>query len=196
MKECDFMGIEIKKLTKSYSGKTVLENFSCSIAENSVSCIRGISGRGKTTLLNILMGLEKADSGEIKGTKGKRFAVVFQEDRLCENLSAFSNVKMVCNDNVGRKDIITALEELGLAGSVFQKAAELSGGMRQRVAIARALMSDYDILILDEPYTALDEEIKDITIAWVLEKSRGKTVLMVSHDHRDCEKMSASAIDL
>ena len=82
------MDIKIKHLGKAYGEQQILKDFSCLFPEGKTTCIRGKSGCGKTTLLRLLLGLESPDTGEIEGMEGKKIAAVFQEDRLCENLSA------------------------------------------------------------------------------------------------------------
>ena len=110
------MDIIISNLSKSYNGQKVLDNLSVVFKEDSLTCIMGKSGVGKTTLLSILMGLEKADSGEIQGLDDKKISVVFQENRLCNNLSALYNIKMVIAKNQGLPDskILEYLGKIGL----------------------------------------------------------------------------------
>ena len=84
------MDIKINNLNKSFSGQPVLEDLSFSFPEGKSSCIMGPSGCGKTTLLHILMGIEEPDSGEVTGVPSGRLSAVFQEDRLCENLSVMA----------------------------------------------------------------------------------------------------------
>ena len=111
----------------------------------------GSSGKGKTTLLRILIGLEKADNGKITGMEGKDISVVFQEDRLCENLNVLSNIRLVQEKKKeGKQEFLKkvqkGLEEVGLLECSHQPVKELSGGMKRRVAILRALYAKWDIL--------------------------------------------------
>ncbi|MDR0434674.1 MAG: ATP-binding cassette domain-containing protein [Gracilibacteraceae bacterium] len=190
------VGIEISNLYKSFGANSVLRGFSCRIPDGDAVYVAGPSGQGKTTLLRILMGLETADAGSLSGLAGKRFSAVFQEDRLCENLSAFSNVMMVVTDPLARDEVKNALRAVGLAGHEHRPARELSGGMRRRTAIVRALLAEYDILFLDEPFKGLDEDTRRTVAAFTREKSRGKTVIMVTHEPRDAESMGATLITL
>lgn len=191
------MSIEIKGLVKYYDDLQVFENFNASIEEGKVTCIMGPSGCGKTTLLSILMGIEKVNSGIIKGLENKRRSAVFQEDRLCENLSALTNIRLVCTSDVSKKDILAALNKVGLSSSEYKPVRELSGGMKRRVAIVRALLSDFDILYLDEPFKGLDSDIKETVINFTKEKcNNGKTVIMVTHDQNEAESMGAIQINL
>lgn len=184
------MEITISQLTKSFGDNVVLDNFNTSIPLGQVTLLSAPSGRGKTTLLRILMGLETADSGHILGLDGLKLSVVFQEDRLCKNLSALSNIKLV-SPQLKNETIIEALNKIGLEGFAHCPVSELSGGMRRRVAILRALMADYDILILDEPFKGLDMETKELVMSDVKQRSEGKTVIIVTHDPSEATTLNA-----
>lgn len=190
--------IVIRHLCKQYEGKKVLNNASFDFPKGQTTCIMAPSGKGKTTLLRILMGLEQADEGTILGMEGLKKSAVFQEDRLCENLSASANIRLVSLKKIpgGKqqeiKDIHEAMEEIGLSGCEDQPARELSGGMRRRVALLRALYADWDILFLDEPFKGLDEETKEKAIAYTKKCCQGKTVIFVTHDKREAQKMGDS----
>lgn len=175
--------IVIEDLCKSYGTHEVLRNFSAKIPVGRITALKAPSGKGKTTLIRILMGLERADSGRILGMQGLRISTVFQEDRLCENLSVYANLRLVSDRS--EEEIRSALHALSLSHSVRQKAAELSGGMKRRVAILRALLADYDMLFLDEPLSGLDKELKDRVIAYILEQTKGKTLLLITHNEEE-----------
>ena len=178
--------IELKNLNKAFGEKQVLKNLNWTIPEGSTSVIMGPSGGGKTTLLRILLGLEHADSGTVSGLEGKRLSAVFQEDRLCENVSAVSNLRLV-NPALSRKSAESMLAKLGLGDALRQPVRELSGGMKRRVAIARALCTEYDVLLADEPFKGLDEETKRRTMEFFSESVQGKTVIIVTHDPSEAE---------
>lgn len=190
------MDIIIENISKAFGDKKVLDNFSCVIKENSVTAFMGKSGCGKTTLASIIMGTQTVDSGIIKGLQNRKLSVVFQEDRLCENLSAISNVKLVCNPKTSRKEIVAVLKEIGLSDSINQPVIELSGGMKRRVAIVRALMADYDIIIFDEPFKGLDEKTKEIVTEFVKEKTKGKTVILITHERCEATIFGAQIIEM
>jgi NitT/TauT family transport system ATP-binding protein len=157
----------------------------------------GTSGQGKTTLLRILLGLEQPDSGHITGMVNKRKSVVFQEDRLCENLSAAANIRLVCNRSIKTGGLIEAMAAVGLAPECAkQTARSMSGGQRRRVAILRALMAEYDVLFMDEPFKGLDEATKERVMLYTKERSRGKTVIFVTHDKTECEVMGGKLINM
>ncbi len=182
--------IVVNSICKAYGDHRVLTNFSAVIPAGKVSCVTGPSGRGKTTLLRLLMGLEVPDSGDILGMSRLRLSAVFQEDRLCENLSPMSNIRLACPQR-GQRDIAAALGAMGLAGCIVQPVRTLSGGMRRRVALLRALMVDYDVLFLDEPFKGLDAETKAAVIDETRRRIAGKSVLLVTHDPEEATALGA-----
>ena len=188
------MDIAVKKISKSYGEEQVLKDFSCDFLEGKLTCIMGRSGGGKTTLIKLLMGLEKPTEGSIEGLFGKKLSAVFQEDRLCENLSAAANIRLVCRNHVSDEELKGAFQRVCLDEVWCKPVRELSGGMRRRVAILRALFAEYDCLILDEPLKGLDEETKQKTAAYILEKTQGKTVLAVTHEEEETELLKAEKI--
>lgn len=187
--------IIISHLSKSYGENKVFSDFSAVFERGKTTCIMAPSSAGKTTLLRILTGLETADAGRIEGMDGLKKSMVFQEDRLCENLSVSANIRLVRQkktwgrDQKEKKEIQEALESVGLAGNGDQQVRELSGGMKRRVALLRALYSDWDILFLDEPFKGLDEETKTQVMCYTKEKCRGKTVIFVTHERSEAEEM-------
>lgn len=187
--------MEIKNITKAYDGKAVLENLNIRIKEGAATCIMAPSGAGKTTLLRILMGLERADSGTVMGLEGRKISAVFQEERLCETLTAVENIRLVTprlEPHAVRKE----LERLGLLTDSSQPVSELSGGMRRRVSILRALLAEYEVLFLDEPFTGLDHDLKVQVMAYVREKTVGKTVVFVTHDRQEAVALGAEVVEL
>ena len=196
------MDIVINSLSKKYGEKEVIKNFSARIKDGSVLSVMAPSGGGTTTLLRILAGLETADKGYIEGLENKKVSMVFQEDRLCNDLNAITNIRIICGKkNNGPKGITDSriydeLEKAGLKGNEKYPVRELSGGMRRRIAIVRALMADYDILILDEPFAGLDWENKKRMADYIKEKSKGKTVILVTHDKAESEIMGGEILNL
>ena len=173
--------ILVKNLSKTFGGHQVLNNFSAEIPLCGVTVIRGASGAGKTTLFRLLLGLEKPESGEIRGMQGRKPAVVFQEDRLLPWATALENAQMGSDESRAK----AALTRLGLGDNLCQLPRELSGGMKRRVAIARALAYGGDILFLDEPFTGLDEENKRIAAEALAEAS--VPILVITHDDAEAE---------
>ena len=182
--------IEISGLTKSFGDKKVLDDLNLTLPLCEISCIMGESGCGKSTLAKILMGIYKADGGEICGLP-TRIAAVFQEDRLCEDFSALTNAKMAVARGVTRQQIEEDFAALGLDGAQKTPARELSGGMRRRVALIRAMRSDAELIILDEPFAGLDEQTHASAAEYVKGARGGRTVIVVTHDAGDAELLGA-----
>ncbi|PKQ24423.1 MAG: ABC transporter ATP-binding protein [Actinobacteria bacterium HGW-Actinobacteria-5] len=136
--------------------RPVLSGFSLDLPEAGTVCLLGPSGCGKTTLLRLLAGLAVPQSGRIVGLDGRPAAVVFQEDRLLPWETAWQNA-VTRPDDGQRERARDWLVRLGLGESLHRRPGELSGGMKRRVAMARALASDAELLLLDEPFTGLDE---------------------------------------
>ncbi|MCI7657392.1 ATP-binding cassette domain-containing protein [Anaerotignum sp.] len=188
--------IEIKHITKKYDDYTVFSDFSMEIQEGEVLCLMGKSGRGKTTLLRMLMGLEQPDTGSITGLTDKRISVVFQEDRLLPGFTVRQNLYSVCDDALQQERMMGILTALGLDAWIDREVSVLSGGMQRRVAICRALLVPYDLLILDEPFRGLDDKTKEITLKLVLEEKKGRTILLSTHDAKECERMGGKILNL
>lgn len=190
------MAIVIRNLSKTFDGKAVFTDFSAEIRENALTCIMGESGCGKTTLLSLIAGRIKPDSGTIsgvpRGTKGK-IAAVFQENRLAEAFTVYRNLRMVCSKpKPSAAMLCEMLARVGMDKEVlYSPISALSGGMKRRVAILRALLCDSPLVLLDEPTSGLDEENKKAVIAFIRDKTRNKTVLWVTHDKVEAETADA-----
>lgn len=189
------MNVEIENLCKSFGDKKVLENLSLTFEDKKSTCIMASSGWGKTTLLNILMGFTQQDSGSVKGISGQKISAVFQENRLCENLSVKSNLKLVCAKEL-QQEISPTLQALFLADCINKPVYTLSGGMKRRVAIARAIITPADIYLFDEPFKGLDDELKRHVMLYVKEKLLDKTLVWVTHDIREAEFMQSRILTL
>ena len=189
------MDIVLKGICKSYDGKQVLSNFSCTIPEGSVCAVMAPSGVGKTTLLRLILGLEKPDRGEILGVPTEK-GVLFQEDRLCPRLSVLKNIRMAVG-KAGAEQAKALLEFLGLADCADQPAEKLSGGQARRAALARALLASGQLLALDEPFTGLDEDARLRAAEAVRVYRRGRTLLLITHRQEDLPLLEvAQRIDL
>ncbi len=184
----------IKEITKSYGKQKVLENISFNLNESERICIYGKSGIGKTTLLRIIAGLEKADSGEI--TFVGKVSMVFQEDRLLENTDVYTNLYCVLGSRFDKAEADMHLKEVGLEGAGNKIVSELSGGMKRRVAIVRCMMKSSEIILLDEPFKGLDTILKDNIIRYVVKYLNGRAVIMVTHDISEAEKIQAEIIEI
>jgi NitT/TauT family transport system ATP-binding protein len=190
------MSIQLIDVTKKYDNLTVLNHINLEIKENKITCIMGPSGCGKTTLLHILLGLVTKDSGDIKGLNNKIISAVFQENRLCEGFYAIKNVQIVCDRHMTTDMIKNEFMDVGLVDYENKPVSELSGGMKRRVAIVRALIARSDVIIMDEPFKGLNDEIKDQVMGYVKRKTLGKTVIIVTHDKLEVEALSADLIRL
>jgi NitT/TauT family transport system ATP-binding protein len=177
------MQIECCALTKVFDGRTIFRDLDWKIEAGDFWCVCGPSGIGKTTLLRILLGLEKADKGTVKRTHGLRFAPVFQEDRFLQGRSALQNCMIfTASDETRAREMLIALLE---DADAIEKPIELlSGGMRRRVALARALLSDGDVLCLDEPFAGLDADTRARVWNLLAHYRAGRTVILVSHEFR------------
>ena len=183
------MTIDLENISKSFGELKVLDRFNLEIENDHSYIITGPSGKGKTTLVRILLGLETPDEGRVHLMGDYKYpylnaGVVFQENRLCENFNAIENVVMVNKKNSAK----VAEEELLklLPGDCLRKPVrELSGGMKRRVAIVRACSIPFDMLIMDEPFAGLDKENKDKAIKYVREKQGRSPLLITAHDGAD-----------
>ena len=202
--------IELKNITKSFDGETVLNNISLDIYDNEFLTLLGPSGCGKTTLLRIISGFVQPDEGEVVFMGGditdvpphkRNVNTVFQKYALFPHLNVYENVafplreKKVPKDEIDKK-VKEMLKLVMLSGFEKRNVTSLSGGQQQRVAIARALINHPKVLLLDEPLSALDlklrkdmqQELKKI------QKSTGITFVFVTHDQEEALSMSDTIV--
>ena len=191
---------EFKSITKKYDDSVVLKNFSLTLEKNTPTVIMGRSGCGKTTLLRIAAGLEKADSGTFE-TNGETVAYMFQEPRLLPWKNALDNILApLPRDSrpIGEKYL--ALVGLDVKTDGKKLPSKLSGGMRQRVAFARFLayaeISNAKILLLDEPFSALDDATAQAMAKLLSDFAKDKTLLVVSHDESDAQLLGARVLKM
>jgi len=202
--------IELKNITKSFDGETVLNNISLDIYDNEFLTLLGPSGCGKTTLLRIISGFVQPDEGEVVfmgeditevPPHKRNVNTVFQKYALFPHLNVYENVafplreKKVPKDEIDKK-VKEMLKLVMLSGFEKRNVTSLSGGQQQRVAIARALVNHPKVLLLDEPLSALDlklrkdmqQELKNI------QKSTGITFVFVTHDQEEALSMSDTIV--
>lgn len=200
--------LEIKELSKNYLTKKqvicAIKNINLLIKENQFIALVGPSGCGKSTILSIIGGLEKKSSGQINFMKKNlKVGYMFQEDALFPWLNVLDNCMLglkIQNKETkeNKKYVKTLLKKYGLSSFKKSYPKELSGGMRQRVALIRTLATKPDILLLDEPFSALDYQTR-ITVSddvFKIIKQEKKTALMVSHDINEAISMADKVIVL
>ena len=194
--------IKAREINKFYgSGESrfqVLKNVSLTIEDGDFVVILGASGSGKSTLLNVLSGLERAESGqifyddteitgltdkELTAFRRKKIGFIFQQYYLLQNMNVGKNVKMGA-DLAVNSDYKAILKEVGLENKLYKFPSELSGGEQQRVSVARALAKRPEVLFLDEPTGALDEDTGRQVLQYIseLQKEYGFTIIMVTHN--------------
>lgn len=186
--------MEIKGISKSFGDKNVLQDVNFVFPSAETTGIAGVSGRGKTTLVRIILGLLKPDKGEVLMPSRIRKACVFQEDRLIEHMDAVKNVELTLSAKYSVDDIREVLRELGLDPDDHSHVSKFSGGMRRRVAIARAVMSDPELLILDEPFKGLDASIRETTAEVILKKCPNACRILISHSAAEMILMKVSRV--
>ncbi len=185
-----------ESVSKSYHGNPVLEGECLSLKKGDSYCLMGPSGQGKTTFLRLLMGLEQPDAGRIAGSGRKRISAVFQEDRLCEYLSGIDNIRIAAGRD-GLRCSPKELLALFLEPEALERPVrELSGGMKRRVAIARALAVRSEVILMDEPFTGLDEETRLRVTEAIRANLDGRALLLVTHQAEDVRHLGAKLIHL
>lgn len=199
--------LELINVTKKYQirkdkAQTVLENVNAQFSNTGFVSILGSSGNGKTTLLNVIGGLDDLDGGTIRfngeeiqhfeAFRRERVGYVFQQFNLIEHLNAIDNVIVSMGDHVENKrdEAMRILIDMGLEECLFKLPKHLSGGQCQRIAIARMIAKDVDILICDEPTGSLDEETEKSIVTIIKEMSKDRLVLFVTHNRRIAEEYS------
>ncbi len=198
--------VEITDVSKAYrTGRNellALDNVSLTVADGEFVCIIGASGCGKSTLLNLVAGLDRPTAGVID-TGSRRVGLMFQEPALFPWLTAARNVELALRARgvprqARRTQTAELLDTVRLGGFGDKRPHELSGGMRQRVAMARALAQDADVLLMDEPFGALDAMTRDL-LHDELERicaERTLTVLFVTHNVREAARLGDRVIVL
>lgn len=184
--------LELKDVSLSFGALEVLSGASLTLGQGERIAITGPSGCGKTSLLHVIAGLLHPDSGLVRN-RAARTACVFQEPRLLPWLSAEENVSIVMPHGTQGQDVLMLLKKLGLADSAEKHPCELSGGMQQRAALARALAYAPDLLLLDEPFRALDAASKALAIDAVNERA-DCAVILVTHSPEEADALGCRII--
>ena len=183
--------IRVTDLKKTFGRNLVFSNLSFEIQSGEKVAFSAPSGGGKTTLLRILCGLDRADQGSVEGLNPEEISYCFQEPRLFPHLTALENVTCIFPRPEEKKSLaLELLQALGLEDAAEKLPHELSGGMKQRVALARTLAADRPVVFLDEPFAALDEDRKESVRKIVATRCADKTLILVSHDPADREVLT------
>jgi phospholipid/cholesterol/gamma-HCH transport system ATP-binding protein len=204
--------VEIRSLHYAISGRPIFDGLDMDIARGRVTAVMGPSGTGKTTLLRLITGQVRADSGtiEVAGEDmrtvkrddlyvlRRRMGMLFQNGALLTDLSVFENVAFPLREHTDlperliRQLVLTKLQAVGLRGAAELMPAELSGGMSRRVALARAIVMDPEILIYDEPFAGLDPISMGVVLRLIrrLNNTLGLTSIVVSHDVKEVSSVA------
>lgn len=186
--------IELRDVSCGYGGKPVLAHVNLSLEPGQRLALMGASGVGKTTLLRMVLGLGTPDAGAVTNTF-QRAAAVFQEPRLLPWRTAVENVNLALGD---KKETLARsgrqLERLGLGDALDKYPDELSGGMQQRVALARALAVEGDLLVLDEPFKALDPQLRQQVMDQVSQTKAA--ILLVTHDAEEARALGCRIVEM
>lgn len=199
--------IELRGITRHFSGRAVVQDVSLSVQPGQVTCLLGPSGCGKSTTLRIIAGVERQDAGEV-WINGERVAdqalhtpperrgvgLIFQDFALFPHLSVADNVGFGLNQPKDKKRarVKELLERVGLAKHIDHYPHQLSGGEQQRVALIRAIAPRPQIMLMDEPFSGLDNRLRDGIRDQTLEilKEEGAAVLLVTHEPEEAMRMS------
>lgn len=198
--------LEVRNINKKYRSKIVLEDISFDVQKGEFLSLLGPSGCGKTTLLRLLIGIEAPTSGTIRkngediterAPKDRNIGIVFQNYSLFPNMDVYGNIAYALKARRMVQSEIDAkvrgiIEMVGLGEHIYKKPSQLSGGQQQRVAIARTLVLNPDIILFDEPMSALDAEIKVALRAQLkaIQKKLGITMIYVTHDQEEAFSLS------
>lgn len=196
--------LEIDSLTFRHDGGDTTYNFDMSIRPGEIVGLTGPSGSGKSTLLDLIAGFLVPSGGDIQlsgrsilglAPEDRPVSILFQHDNLFEHLSAGANVALGLGKRAraGDPEVSGGLDRMGLEGYANRRAATLSGGQKQRVALARTLLRNRAILLLDEPFTGLDEETAGPVRAMLGELVRTQQwhTILVSHQREDIDALAS-----
>lgn len=191
--------MKLEKIKKQFENKIIFNDYDLTLEEGKIYCVMGESGRGKTTLLRIIAGLEPIDGGKIVRKKEDLCAMVFQEERLFEWESVWKNIAIVLEGKERKtrnlkEMIVSHLQRVGLENVAEVPVKELSGGMKRRVSLVRGMMAKSSYILMDEPFTGLDEVTKDKAIQYVLEEQKGRMILLTTHSKEEVKKINGHLI--
>jgi NitT/TauT family transport system ATP-binding protein len=186
--------IIIKNLFKSYNQNNVFHGFNIEFQNHKINIVLGTSGCGKTTLLNIIAGTDKAYKGQVLVNRNS-ISYMFQEDRLLPNKTVLENIIFVLKSNMKKEQSENIANEyakiMELERFKYKFPHELSGGMKRRVALGRTIAYNSNLILMDEPFKGLDDRLKDRIMDEILKvhKNRNNTMIIVTHDKREADKL-------
>ena len=186
--------MNLQSVSFTFEKKQVLRDFSLELPERGVVVLMGRSGCGKTTLLRLIAGLERPETGQILNPAQKP-AFLFQEDRLLPQLTVYQNL-MLIQPKAGSQEVNLRLQQMGLSEEADAFPNQLSGGMKRRVALARALCYNGDVLILDEPLKGLSPEHRRHMWPILMAEGKKRLVLWVSHDNEEAATVADRVVHL
>ena len=186
--------MRLERVSFSYpNGPAVLKDFSLSLPSSGLICLTGPSGCGKTTLLRLLTGLERPQSGRIVDPP-KQAAMVFQENRLLPWATVLENLTALFPHRNQQERALNGIGLVGLVKAVSLLPRQLRGGLQRRVAIARALAVASDLLVLDEPFSGLDAALRDRLASLIVRRCHTCPGVLVTHQLADVHALGANLI--
>ena len=187
--------IKLHEVSKTLKDKLILNNISLSFEEGKIYLLRGQNGSGKTMLLRLLCGLIKPTSGTIESSD-YTFGVIIESPTFIEYETARQNLKFLASiqKKINMKDIEKAMASVNLLDVIDTKVKKYSLGMKQRLAFCQAIMEDPDVLLLDEPFNALDEENYSNILQILNEMKKNKIIVIASHGHDEQEHLNVDEI--
>ena len=201
-------GIEALHIYKSFGKETVLEDVSLVVPGGRIVGIAGSNGSGKTVLMKCICGFLSPDRGTVT-VNGRRvgkdcdfppdLGIIIETPGFIPSLSGYRNLKILASlqGKIGRREILEVLELVGLKENMHKAVAKYSLGMRQRLGIAQAIMEDPQVLILDEPFNALDKTtVSEMRRLLLTLKDRGKAILLASHNAQDIAELCDEVLQL
>ncbi len=189
--------IIFQKVSKSYGTKQVLSGLDLHFLDGHAYSLCAPSGAGKTTVLRLLLGLEKPDFGSVLKDPGFfRASVVFQENRLLEDCNALQNIRFVAGNRLTDPELTLKLSALLPKDSLTCPVRQFSGGMKRRLAILRALLIPADFYIMDEPFAGLDNACKADAMRLIQKTTKNKLLILAGHEPVDASLLQTQTIFL